>query len=315
MTSITSSPRAQVFAAPSSSTAPTSATPSTSACRLEFKDGASSKFWEVRQQGAELHIGWGRIGTAGQSQTKTFADGAAAAVAMSKLVAEKAGKGYVDVTAAVGGTTTTTTTTVDAVVAGGGHTAAVLGGPPTGGASGVTGGVSALSLRTSSGKLWSELDNDGKVDALAGDEDVMGATWSEDVDVASLPSAHKAVVDKIVELAAGQLNDNDDAENQPNNIVRIGEPEPRVNIIVDARGDVLGVSVSFFQRGGAFEDEADGDDGDDRDSWYPDAASATAAGVDTGADVSWSTSAAMAFDAKGKELRDATDHQWEWTGW
>jgi predicted DNA-binding WGR domain protein len=316
--SVTRTPRAPIFSTPSPTAAATSTTPTTpttstattSARRFEFKDGASSKFWEVRQQGADLHIGWGRIGTAGQSQTKTFADGAAAAAAMGKLVAEKVGKGYVDVDASAGGNA------IDVVVAGGGNSA-VLGGAPTGGAGVATGGVSALSLRAGTGKLWSDLDNDGKANALAGDEDLVGATWSEDVDVAKLPPAQKAVVDKIVKLAASQLNDNDDAENQPNNIVRIGEPEPSVNIVVDAKGDVLGVSVSFFQRGGAFEDEDNGDDddGDGRDTWYKDAASAKAAGVDTSADVSWSISEPMVFDAKGKELRDASGHHWEWSGW
>lgn len=319
---VTRTPRAPIFSTPSptatSTTAPpptttttttsTSTAATTSARRFEFKDGGSSKFWEVRQQGAELHIGWGRIGTAGQSQTKSFADGAAATAAMSKLVAEKVNKGYVDVAAAAGGTA------LDVVGGAGNGHSTVLGGAPTGGAGAATGGVSALSLRVGTGKLWSDLDNDGKADALAGDEDLVGATWSEDVDVAKLPPAQKAVVDKIVKLAASQLNDNDDAENQPNNIVRIGEPEPSVNIVVDAKGDVLGVSVSFFQRGGAFDDEDDSDDGD-RSTWYKDAAAATAAGVDTGADVSWSTSEPMVFDAKGKELKDASDHHWEWSGW
>ena len=39
--------------------------------RFECEDGAS-KFWEVRIDGDQLHIGWGKLGTAGQSQTKSF---------------------------------------------------------------------------------------------------------------------------------------------------------------------------------------------------------------------------------------------------
>ena len=46
---------------------------------FEFVGGTSSKFWEVSQNGNEMTTRWGRIGTAGQSKTKAFADEAAAA--------------------------------------------------------------------------------------------------------------------------------------------------------------------------------------------------------------------------------------------
>jgi predicted DNA-binding WGR domain protein len=39
---------------------------------------------------------WGRIGAAGQSKTKTFADAAAASKQVAKLIAEKTGEGYVE---------------------------------------------------------------------------------------------------------------------------------------------------------------------------------------------------------------------------
>ncbi|MBL8300055.1 MAG: DUF4132 domain-containing protein [Rhodanobacteraceae bacterium] len=65
--------------------------------RFEFSDGASSKFWEIGQDEAELQIRWGRIGTQGQSQTKSFADAAKARAALDKLIAEKTGKGYAEV--------------------------------------------------------------------------------------------------------------------------------------------------------------------------------------------------------------------------
>lgn len=73
--------------------------------RFEFSEGSSNKFWEVEQDGADLQLRWGRIGTAGQSQTKSFADAAKAAAALTKLVAEKTGKGYAETaaTAAVAG--------------------------------------------------------------------------------------------------------------------------------------------------------------------------------------------------------------------
>lgn len=65
--------------------------------RFELIEGTASKFWEVEQSDTELNIRWGRIGTAGQSQTKSFADAAKAATALTKLVAEKSGKGYSEV--------------------------------------------------------------------------------------------------------------------------------------------------------------------------------------------------------------------------
>lgn len=70
--------------------------------RFELIEGTASKFWEVEQSDTELNIRWGRIGTAGQSQTKSFADAAKAAAALTKLVAEKAGKGYSEVGVAAG---------------------------------------------------------------------------------------------------------------------------------------------------------------------------------------------------------------------
>ncbi|MDA7416250.1 WGR and DUF4132 domain-containing protein [Xenophilus arseniciresistens] len=62
--------------------------------RFELIEGNSSKFWEIEQADKELNIRWGRIGTAGQSQTKSFDDAAKAQTAMGKLVTEKTGKGY-----------------------------------------------------------------------------------------------------------------------------------------------------------------------------------------------------------------------------
>jgi predicted DNA-binding WGR domain protein len=65
--------------------------------RFEFADDKSNKFWEIEQDGLDLNLRWGRIGTEGQSQTKAFADQAKCTAAMSKLIAEKTGKGYVEV--------------------------------------------------------------------------------------------------------------------------------------------------------------------------------------------------------------------------
>ena len=61
-----------------------------------YQDEKSHKFWAVGQQGNELHISWGKVGTQGQSQIKSFADAAAAEKAELKLIAEKTKKGYVE---------------------------------------------------------------------------------------------------------------------------------------------------------------------------------------------------------------------------
>ncbi|HDD9129730.1 TPA: WGR and DUF4132 domain-containing protein [Escherichia coli] len=61
-----------------------------------YQDEKSHKFWAVAQQGNELHISWGKVGTQGQSQVKNFADVAAAEKAKLKLIAEKTKKGYVE---------------------------------------------------------------------------------------------------------------------------------------------------------------------------------------------------------------------------
>lgn len=57
-----------------------------------FQDEKLHKFWAVEQQGNELHISWGKVGTNGQNQVKSFADAAAAAKAELKLIAEKTKK-------------------------------------------------------------------------------------------------------------------------------------------------------------------------------------------------------------------------------
>lgn len=61
-----------------------------------YQDEKSHKFWAIEQQGNELHISWGKVGTQGQSQVKSFADVAAAEKAELKLIAEKTKKGYVE---------------------------------------------------------------------------------------------------------------------------------------------------------------------------------------------------------------------------
>jgi DNA ligase-1 len=65
---------------------------------FEFVEGNSSKFWEVSQSGNTMTTQWGRIGSAGQSKTKTFADEPAAVNAVAVLIEEKTDEGYVEKT-------------------------------------------------------------------------------------------------------------------------------------------------------------------------------------------------------------------------
>jgi predicted DNA-binding WGR domain protein len=76
---------------------PKALTNSTSARRFEFVGGSSRKFWEVSQAGASISVRFGRIGTAGQEQSKTFADESGAAREIERLIAEKVKKGYVEI--------------------------------------------------------------------------------------------------------------------------------------------------------------------------------------------------------------------------
>jgi DNA ligase-1 len=63
---------------------------------FEFVEGNSCKFWEVSQSGNTMTTRWGRIGSAGQSKAKTFADEQATANAIAVLVEEKTDEGYVE---------------------------------------------------------------------------------------------------------------------------------------------------------------------------------------------------------------------------
>ena len=77
--------------------APAVSAPAPGAARhFEFIGGASRKFWEISQSGNSFTVRFGRIGTVGQSQTKTFADEARAKREAASLIGEKLKKGYVE---------------------------------------------------------------------------------------------------------------------------------------------------------------------------------------------------------------------------
>jgi predicted DNA-binding WGR domain protein len=63
---------------------------------FEFVGGSSKKFWEIFIAGNSFTVRFGRIGTPGQSQTKTFADEVKAESEAKALIAEKVKKGYIE---------------------------------------------------------------------------------------------------------------------------------------------------------------------------------------------------------------------------
>jgi predicted DNA-binding WGR domain protein len=63
---------------------------------FEFRDDKSAKFWSIELQGKSFTVRFGKLGTAGQTQTKDFADEAKAKKEYDKVVAEKVKKGYVE---------------------------------------------------------------------------------------------------------------------------------------------------------------------------------------------------------------------------
>lgn len=67
---------------------------------FRFVEGSSSKFWAIEQSGKSFTVTFGRIGTAGQTQTKEFGSDDEAKKNADKLIAEKTKKGYTEVGAA-----------------------------------------------------------------------------------------------------------------------------------------------------------------------------------------------------------------------
>jgi DNA ligase 1 len=65
--------------------------------RFEFVEGSSDKFWEISVNGNEVIVCFGRNGTSGQTETKSFADASTAQKHADKKIGEKVKKGYVEV--------------------------------------------------------------------------------------------------------------------------------------------------------------------------------------------------------------------------
>jgi uncharacterized protein (TIGR02996 family) len=65
---------------------------------FQFSDAKSHKFWQIDVQGKSFIVTYGKVGTAGQSQTKTFPTPQKAQEEADKLIKEKTSKGYAETT-------------------------------------------------------------------------------------------------------------------------------------------------------------------------------------------------------------------------
>ncbi|MCR9201550.1 MAG: WGR domain-containing protein [Planctomycetaceae bacterium] len=65
---------------------------------FELKEGTSDKFWEISLDGTSHTVRYGRVGTDGQSKTKDFETEQKAQASCEKLIKQKTGKGYREVT-------------------------------------------------------------------------------------------------------------------------------------------------------------------------------------------------------------------------
>ncbi|MEP6929654.1 MAG: WGR domain-containing protein [Flavobacterium sp.] len=61
---------------------------------LKFIDGNSDKFWQIEASGLEYTVTYGKNGTSGTSQTKTFSTPEECLKTAEKILAEKVKKGY-----------------------------------------------------------------------------------------------------------------------------------------------------------------------------------------------------------------------------
>ena len=79
---------------------PKEKSPSVSASRprrFEFRGGTSSKFWEICVSGIDVTVRFGRIGSQGQTNVKSFSNKADVAKHAEHVVRAKLAKGYFEV--------------------------------------------------------------------------------------------------------------------------------------------------------------------------------------------------------------------------
>jgi uncharacterized protein (TIGR02996 family) len=65
---------------------------------FQFSDAKSHKFWTIEVSGSGFTVTYGKVGSAGQTQTKSFASAEKAQAEADKLIGEKLKKGYVEST-------------------------------------------------------------------------------------------------------------------------------------------------------------------------------------------------------------------------
>lgn len=65
---------------------------------FQFSDAKSHKFWTIDVNGTDFTVTYGKVGTAGQTQTKSFPNADKARAEADKLIREKTGKGYRETT-------------------------------------------------------------------------------------------------------------------------------------------------------------------------------------------------------------------------
>jgi predicted DNA-binding WGR domain protein len=61
-----------------------------------YTDDKSNKFWTIETAETAFTVTFGKVGTAGQTSEKSFADAAACTKEVNKLIAEKTKKGYAE---------------------------------------------------------------------------------------------------------------------------------------------------------------------------------------------------------------------------
>src|SRR5258707_15085347 len=65
---------------------------------FQYSDAKSHKFWNIDVSGKSFTVTYGKVGAAGQTQTRTFASGELAQAEADRLIQEKLKKGYVETT-------------------------------------------------------------------------------------------------------------------------------------------------------------------------------------------------------------------------
>ena len=65
---------------------------------FQYSDAKSHKFWNIDVSGRSFTVTFGKVGTAGQTQTKNLASDKLAQAEADKLIREKVKKGYTETT-------------------------------------------------------------------------------------------------------------------------------------------------------------------------------------------------------------------------